>query len=273
MPTATSISRLSGLDAVSEPVVPIGRITGNTHRRLCRAASITSPLSAITVRSIRLADSPRKTMPPSPMQTFTIPSPNRWSPLAPLPHPLGSVSVAVARRRDSSRRRSRRAQCWHASRLRSGDKRYSESAPLPVGRDHMGLAAYDGRLYAIGGRIDTPAHNTSYVTSMIRRPTLEIRRRRCRRRAAAWRLRLIEAPFLRSVARQRGDGERLHDQRARTIRPPTFGREYAPLPEGRHGTGAAVIERTPLSCPAARRFQAAAARATLRLLYIVRSNG
>jgi N-acetylneuraminic acid mutarotase len=40
---------------------------------------------------------------------------------------------------------------------------YSPRAPLPVGRDHMGLVALDGKLLAVGGRIDTPAHNTSYL--------------------------------------------------------------------------------------------------------------
>ena len=91
------------------------------------------------------------------------PRTNRWSAIAPLPRPLGSVSVAVlgneihlAGGRDAHSVRTHLV-------YDPATNRYSERAPLPVGRDHMGLVGFEGKLYAIGGRIDTPAHNTSYV--------------------------------------------------------------------------------------------------------------
>jgi hypothetical protein len=47
--------------------------------------------------------------------------------------------------------------------------RYTSAAPLPIGRDHMGLVPFSGQLYAIAGRIDDFDHNTSYVDVCDRR--------------------------------------------------------------------------------------------------------
>jgi len=37
------------------------------------------------------------------------------------------------------------------------------AAPLPVARDHLGIAALDGKLYVIGGRTGATVDNTAYT--------------------------------------------------------------------------------------------------------------
>ena len=46
--------------------------------------------------------------------------------------------------------------------------RWSELAPLPQGRDHMGLVNLDGKLYAVGGRFNTFEYNTNLLEMCIR---------------------------------------------------------------------------------------------------------
>ena len=105
----------------------------------------------------------------------------------------------------------------------------------------MGLVDCGGRLYAIGGRIDTPADNTGYVD--IYDPGTD-----------AWRSGAA-MPAARSgmaVALYRGKifaigGEQRGMASAFTTNEgydPETNRwaEYAALPEGRHGTGAAVLD-------------------------------
>ena len=148
---------------------------------------------------------------------------DRWSALPSLPHPLGSISAAVLG--DEIHLvggRDAHSVATHVV-YDPGVKRYSVRAPLPVGRDHMGLIAYDGRLYAVGGRIDTPAHNTSYVD--IYNPATD-----------AWR---SGAP----MPAPRSGMAAAYTTNERYNPAGNVWSEYAPLPEGRHGTGAAVIER------------------------------
>ena len=38
--------------------------------------------------------------------------------------------------------------------------KWSDLAPLPKARDHMGVVAVGGQIHAIGGRFDTPNENT-----------------------------------------------------------------------------------------------------------------
>ncbi len=105
----------------------------------------------------------------------------------------------------------------------------------------MGLVASGGKLYAIGGRIDTPAHNTGYVN--IYDPVTN-----------AW-SEGAPMPTPRSgmaVAVYHGiifaiGGEARGMASAYTTNEgydPATNRwsEYVPLPEGRHGTGGAVVD-------------------------------
>jgi N-acetylneuraminic acid mutarotase len=168
------------------------------------------------------------------------PSTGKWSPIAPLPRALGSVSVAVLG--DKIHLVGGRDVHSVPAHLvyDPAANRYSTLAPLPIGRDHMGLVAYGSKLYAIGGRIDTPAHNTSYVD--IYDP-----------KTNAWK---AGAPM--PTARSGMAVAVCHDSifaiggeqsgmteafRTNEGYDPATNRwsEYAPLPEGRHGTGAAVI--------------------------------
>jgi N-acetylneuraminic acid mutarotase len=105
----------------------------------------------------------------------------------------------------------------------------------------MGLVAYDGRLYAIGGRIDTPANNTAYVD--IYDP-----------RSNAWRsgaamptarsgmaVALYHGKIFAIGGEQGGMTSAFTNNEAYGPETNRWG-EYAPLPEGRHGTGAAVVD-------------------------------
>lgn len=167
---------------------------------------------------------------------------DRWSALPSLPHPLGAISAAVlgdeihlVGGRDAH---SVATHVVYDPRV----KRYSLRAPLPVGRDHMGLVADDGRLYATGGRIDTPAHNTSFVD--IYNPTTD-----------AWksgapmpspRSGMAAALYDGAIFAIGGEARGMAAAYTTNERYNPAGNvwgEYAPMPEGRHGTGAAVIER------------------------------
>jgi N-acetylneuraminic acid mutarotase len=115
---------------------------------------------------------------------------------------------------------------------------YARAAPLPVGRDHMGLAAYGGKLYAIGGRVDNYAHNTSFCdvydpaadrwTACAPMPS-----RRSGMAVAVYRDRIL------AIGGEEPSGvftnNEAYDPRANAWT------ALAPLPEGRHGTGAATI--------------------------------
>lgn len=168
------------------------------------------------------------------------PSTKRWTPIAPLPRPLGSVAVAILGNhihlvggRDTHCVRSHYV-------YDPTTNTYTARAPLPVGRDHMGLVAFNGKLYAIGGRIDTPAHNTGYVD--IYDPVTN-----------SWtegapmptpRSGMAVTVFHNIVRAIGGEARGMASAYATDegYDPATNGwSEYAPLPEGRHGTGGAVV--------------------------------
>ncbi len=168
------------------------------------------------------------------------PGKNTWSPIPPLPHPLGSVSVAVLGDRiHLVGGRDAHSVGTHLV-YDPATNRYALRAPLPVGRDHMGLVAFDGKLYAIGGRVDTPAHNAAYTDIYDPRDN-------------SW-TQGAPMPTARSGMAVATDGGKIFalggEQSGMTdafnnneAYDPATNRwsVYAPLPEGRHGTGAATI--------------------------------
>jgi hypothetical protein len=87
-----------------------------------------------------------------------------------------------------------------------------------------------------GSTISTTTRRTS--TSTTPRRIVGLRERRCPRSAAAWRSRLYHGRIL-AIGGERGGGTFTNNEAydPRTNRWETL----APLPEGRHGTGAAVI--------------------------------
>ena len=185
------------------------------------------------------------------------PKANLWSAIAPLPRALGSVSVAVLG--DEIHLVGGRDVHSVGAHLvyDPATNRYSTRAPLPVGRDHMGLVAFKGRLYAIGGRIDTPAHNVGNVdiydphadawTSGAPLPTP-----RSGMAIALYRDKIVTtdqsgrswvsypARIFAIGGEESGMASAFTTDEA--YDPSTnHWSEYAPLPEGRHGTGAAVV--------------------------------
>lgn len=177
------------------------------------------------------------------------PTTNKWTAIAPLPHPLGSVSVAVL---DGAIHlvggRDVHSVATHYV-YEPATNRYTERAPLPVGRDHMGLVAFDRRLYAIGGRIDTPAHNTSYVDLYDSKKdrwgsAAPLPQARSGMAVAAYQ-NLIFA----IGGEQAGMAAAFKTNFAYNPSRNKWS-EYAPLPEGRHGTGAVVLDDGPLLVPA-----------------------
>ena len=168
------------------------------------------------------------------------PRTNRWAPIAPLPDPLGSISVAVLG--GEIHLVGGRAVHSVATHLLYDPvmNRYSARAPLPVGRDHMGLTAFDGRLYAIGGRIDTSLRNTVYVD------VYDPKQDRWTSAAPlpAPRSGMAVATYLQRIYAIGGEREGMptafstifvYDERRNCWL------SYGNLPQGRHGTGAAVV--------------------------------
>jgi N-acetylneuraminic acid mutarotase len=168
------------------------------------------------------------------------PSSRQWTPIAPLPRALGSISVAVLGNEiHLAGGRDAHSVTTHLV-YDPATNRYSERAPLPVGRDHMGLVADGGKLYAIGGRIDTPAHNTSYVDIYDPRTNAWSEGARMPTARSGMAVALYRNLIFAIGGEQRGVTAAFTTNEAYD---PATNRwaEYAPLPEGRHGTGAAVI--------------------------------
>lgn len=168
------------------------------------------------------------------------PATNRWSPIARLPHPLGSVSVAVLG--DEIHLVGGRDQHSDGTHLvyDPAANRYLERAPLPVGRDHMGLVGFEGRLYAVGGRINTPAHNTSYLdvydpaaNSWTSGPAMPTAR-------SGMAVALYFGKIFALGGEQSGMSTAFATNEAYDPSTESWA-EFAPLPQGLHGTGAAVI--------------------------------
>jgi N-acetylneuraminic acid mutarotase len=169
------------------------------------------------------------------------PTTNGWTPIARMPQALGSVSVTVLGDEIhlvGGRDVHSTGTHWVYD---PATNRYSSRAPLRVGRDHMGLVAYDGRIYAIGGRIDTPAHNTSYVDVYDPRrdawtPAAPLPQPRSGMAVTDYNGKIFAMGGEQSGMNSAFDSNFAYD--------PANNRwaEYPPLPEGRHGTGAAVLD-------------------------------
>jgi N-acetylneuraminic acid mutarotase len=78
-----------------------------------------------------------------------------WRQLAPLPLPLGSVSVAVLEGKIHAVGGHDRESVGTHRVYDPATNSWSELAPLPNPRDHMGLVAIDGKIYAVGCRLNT----------------------------------------------------------------------------------------------------------------------
>jgi N-acetylneuraminic acid mutarotase len=100
------------------------------------------------------------------------PSSDRWTALAPLPTPLGSMAVAVLEGRihavggaggaSHSERKTVNVHFVYDVAANT----WTESTPLPFPREHLNLIALNGKLYAIGGRIDTYLQNVATVYAL-----------------------------------------------------------------------------------------------------------
>ncbi len=93
---------------------------------------------------------------------------DRWSSMAPLPRASGAIACVALGGRvhaiggavgDSNE--SRRSVEWHRLYDPAAD-RWSELAPLPTGRDHVGIVAAEGRIHIVGGRVDTFYTSSNY---------------------------------------------------------------------------------------------------------------
>ena len=109
---------------------------------------------------------------------------------------------------------------------------------LPLGRDHMGLAPYRGRLYAVGGRVDDFRHNTAncdiYDPGGDRwSPCPPMPSMRSGMAVATYHDRIF------AIGGEREGGTFTNNE---AYNPEQNAWEvYAPLSQGRHGTGAAVV--------------------------------
>ncbi|HEX3671519.1 MAG TPA: hypothetical protein VHT92_07435 [Candidatus Cybelea sp.] len=165
---------------------------------------------------------------------------DKWSPIAPLPHALGSVSIAVL----GDQIQLVGGRDVHSVRSHyvydPATNRYSELAPLPVGRDHMGLAPYACKLYAIGGRIDTPAHNTNYVDIYDPKKNAWTSGRPMPTARSGMAVAVYRNVVFAIGGEARGMARAFATNDGYDPVTNLWGK-YAPMPEGRHGTGAAVI--------------------------------
>lgn len=168
------------------------------------------------------------------------PATDSWRAIAPLPHARGSIAVAMLDGKfHAVGGRDTRSATEHDVYDPDRDA-WSSAAPLPAGegRDHMGLLAYGGKLYAIAGRFNDFNHNTNLVErydpaidrwmELPRIPTA-----RSGGAAAVYHGLLVYA------GGERNGGTFVENEAF----DPQSGRwlKLAPLPYGRHGTGAATI--------------------------------
>lgn len=80
---------------------------------------------------------------------------NTWSSMPPLPQARGGGALEVLGRKlhffgGSDLKRADRGEHWVLS--LDGGQRWTQAAPLPNSRNHLGDAVVDGKLYAIGGQ-------------------------------------------------------------------------------------------------------------------------
>jgi N-acetylneuraminic acid mutarotase len=172
------------------------------------------------------------------------PSTDRWTALAPLPIPLGSMAVAVLDGKihavggaSGASRDERKTVNVHFV-YDISTNTWSRSTPLPYPREHLNLIAFDGTLYAIGGRIDNYVQNVATVYT-------------CKPSEDQW-TELPLMPTARSgtqAAVLKGKifvfgGEKLGGVFNQTeMFDPITGRwsTLTPMPVGRHGTNAATV--------------------------------
>ncbi len=170
------------------------------------------------------------------------PAKNTWTPIAPLPRALGSVSVAVLGNEiHLVGGRDVHSVATHYV-YDPVSNSYATRAALPVGRDHMGLVAYGGHIYAIGGRIDTPADNTSFVDIYDPRSDIwtsgaPLPAARSGMAVAAYRGKIFAMG-----GEQAGMSAAFNSNFTYDPDTDSWSIDQLTLPEGRHGTGAVVMD-------------------------------
>ena len=120
------------------------------------------------------------------------------------------------------------------------DDRWSEVAPLPIGVNHPGITAHDGRVYLLGGNLGDDEKSRRLYRYDPRRRPLEAARRRAHG-ARGDGARRDRRPPLRG---RRLHGRRPHRPAARDLRRAgaTAGRAGPKMPTGRNHVGAAVFK-------------------------------
>ncbi|MEA2664460.1 MAG: hypothetical protein QOI11_1404 [Candidatus Eremiobacteraeota bacterium] len=168
------------------------------------------------------------------------PAANRWSARAPLPAKRGSVALAVLDGKIHAVGGRDSASVGTHDVYDPAADRWSAAAPLPAGegRDHMGLLAYGGKLYAFAGRFNDFGHNTDLaeVYDPATDRWSELPRVPTARSGGAY---AVYHDRLLYVGGERSGGtfteNEAFDPATRTWS------ALAPLPAGRHGTQAAVV--------------------------------
>ncbi|HHV7522363.1 TPA: Kelch repeat-containing protein [Burkholderia orbicola] len=174
------------------------------------------------------------------------PAKDAWTAAAPLPQPLGSMAVAAVGGvihaiggAGGTTIENRHTISVHYI-YDPKTNHWTESTPLPFPREHFNLIAYDGKLYAIGGRVENFSQNMQTVYS------LDLHDKNAR-----W-----SALPLMPVARSGTQAAVLNGKifvfggekfggvfNVSEMFDPATQRwsELTPMPVGRHGTGAAVL--------------------------------
>jgi len=172
------------------------------------------------------------------------PRANRWAPIAPLPNKRGSVSVAALDGKVHAVGGRDTVSVTEHDVYDPATNRWSTAAPLPPseGRDHMGLVAYGGKLYAIAGRFTSSTNPTNLFEvydpasdqwkEMPSMPTA-----RSGGVAAAFHDRIL---YLGGELRNGRNNGVFTDNEAFDPVTNTWS-ELTPMPSGRHGAGAAVV--------------------------------
>ncbi len=176
---------------------------------------------------------------------------DRWVSVAPLPRARGAASAAVLNGRIHlvggavSAPGERTSVAWHEAYDPKTD-RWMLLAPLPGARDHLGVAAYQGRLYAVGGRFNSPAFNTGlhhvYVPDQDRWETMaSMPTARSGHGLVVYRDRLFAMGGEGSVLVDGKALPRVYGQMESYDPATDTWRHHAATPTPRHGPGAAVI--------------------------------
>ncbi len=94
------------------------------------------------------------------------PAADRWTRVAPLPQPCGAVGcVAAAGRLHAiggavgDTFETKKSIDSHLQYDAAAD-RWQRLAPLPTGRDHIGVVAFGGAIHVVGGRVDSFSTNS-----------------------------------------------------------------------------------------------------------------